>query len=397
MVLKFLRGAAVYVSGRMAKLAPDSIRLEAPSAIVGVRGTTVADPRRSVRLGDPSSDVARAVPGAHYHPGRSPRRMRTEAQAGDEPSIARAAGPGRPAAGSRNTQHRPCPRFQRVRSRRPRDCARRDASHCRRRSRTGDDPSAEATSRVSSAMRWPPCRRRRSISSLQFRFESDTLTEESTALIPVILRAVKALAVPEVVVVGHTDTMGDPKIECGARTETRRERARHSHRARDCLPSTIDIASHGEADLLRQDPQQRSRTAQSPRRDHGQVGRVPKPSAVTPRRLILLSVFVPVIVTVCLAIYRPAVLVRLEDATYDIVLRIAGTTRPDPGVVIVDVDERSLEAGRPVAMATRRRRTVDHAPARRRRVGDCAGHRVPGTGSVRDAANRRRGTSDDAG
>ena len=42
MVLKFLRGAAVYVSGRMAKLAPDSIRLETPSAIVGVRGTTVA-------------------------------------------------------------------------------------------------------------------------------------------------------------------------------------------------------------------------------------------------------------------------------------------------------------------------------------------------------------------
>jgi hypothetical protein len=42
MVLKFVRGVAVYVSGRMAKIAPDSIRLEAPSAIVGVRGTTVA-------------------------------------------------------------------------------------------------------------------------------------------------------------------------------------------------------------------------------------------------------------------------------------------------------------------------------------------------------------------
>jgi len=42
MVLKFMRGVAVYVSGRMAKLAPDSIRLEAPSGIVGVRGTTVA-------------------------------------------------------------------------------------------------------------------------------------------------------------------------------------------------------------------------------------------------------------------------------------------------------------------------------------------------------------------
>ena len=42
MVLKFVRGAAVYVSGRIAKLAPDSIRLEAPAAIVGVRGTTLA-------------------------------------------------------------------------------------------------------------------------------------------------------------------------------------------------------------------------------------------------------------------------------------------------------------------------------------------------------------------
>jgi hypothetical protein len=42
MVLRFVRGVAAYVSGRMAKLAPDSIRLETPAAIVGVRGTTVA-------------------------------------------------------------------------------------------------------------------------------------------------------------------------------------------------------------------------------------------------------------------------------------------------------------------------------------------------------------------
>jgi hypothetical protein len=42
MVLSFVRGAATYVSGRMAKLAPDSIRLETPAAIVGIRGTTVA-------------------------------------------------------------------------------------------------------------------------------------------------------------------------------------------------------------------------------------------------------------------------------------------------------------------------------------------------------------------
>jgi hypothetical protein len=41
-VLNFIRGMAVYVSGKIAKLAPDSIRLETPGAIVGVRGTTVA-------------------------------------------------------------------------------------------------------------------------------------------------------------------------------------------------------------------------------------------------------------------------------------------------------------------------------------------------------------------
>jgi hypothetical protein len=41
LVLKFVRGVAAYVSGRIAKLAPDSIRLETPAAIVGVRGTTL--------------------------------------------------------------------------------------------------------------------------------------------------------------------------------------------------------------------------------------------------------------------------------------------------------------------------------------------------------------------
>lgn len=42
LVLKFVRGVAAYVSGRIAKLSPDAIRLETPSAIVGVRGTTLA-------------------------------------------------------------------------------------------------------------------------------------------------------------------------------------------------------------------------------------------------------------------------------------------------------------------------------------------------------------------
>jgi hypothetical protein len=41
-VLKVVRGVAAYVSGRIAKMSPDSIRLETPAAIVGVRGTTLA-------------------------------------------------------------------------------------------------------------------------------------------------------------------------------------------------------------------------------------------------------------------------------------------------------------------------------------------------------------------
>jgi hypothetical protein len=41
-VLRVVRGVAAYVSGRIAKLAPDSVHLETPAAIVGVRGTTLA-------------------------------------------------------------------------------------------------------------------------------------------------------------------------------------------------------------------------------------------------------------------------------------------------------------------------------------------------------------------
>jgi hypothetical protein len=42
LALNVVRGIAAYVSGRIAKLSPDAVRLETPGAIVGVRGTTVA-------------------------------------------------------------------------------------------------------------------------------------------------------------------------------------------------------------------------------------------------------------------------------------------------------------------------------------------------------------------
>jgi len=38
-VLRVVRGVVAYVSGRIAKLSPDAVRLETPSAIIGVRGT----------------------------------------------------------------------------------------------------------------------------------------------------------------------------------------------------------------------------------------------------------------------------------------------------------------------------------------------------------------------
>ncbi len=40
-VLQIVRGVAAYVSGQIAKLSPDSVHLETPAAIVGVRGTTL--------------------------------------------------------------------------------------------------------------------------------------------------------------------------------------------------------------------------------------------------------------------------------------------------------------------------------------------------------------------
>lgn len=62
------------------------------------------------------------------------------------------------------------------------------------------------------------------------------------------------------------------------------------------------------------------------------------------RRLVLLSAIVPVLFAAMLATFRPPLFSRLDDATYDVVVRSAGTQRPSSRVAIVDVDERSLAA-----------------------------------------------------
>ena len=84
--------------------------------------------------------------------------------------------------------------------------------------------------------------------TLQFRFESDTLTAESTALVPEILKAVKALSVPEVVIVGHTDTMGDARANL-ALGQKRANTVRGILTTAGLAGSTIEVTSHGEADL----------------------------------------------------------------------------------------------------------------------------------------------------
>ena len=85
--------------------------------------------------------------------------------------------------------------------------------------------------------------------TLQFKFESDTLTDESSGKIPEVLEAVKRLTVPEVVVIGHTDTMGDAKanVALGLKRATA---VRNVLLTAGIAQGLIQVASHGEADLL---------------------------------------------------------------------------------------------------------------------------------------------------
>ena len=85
--------------------------------------------------------------------------------------------------------------------------------------------------------------------TLNFRFESEELTDESRKLVGQVLQAVKNYPAPHVTVVGHTDTTGAPasNIELGLR---------RANVVRALLVETgieataIDVTSHGEATLL---------------------------------------------------------------------------------------------------------------------------------------------------
>ncbi|HUK32518.1 MAG TPA: OmpA family protein [Vicinamibacterales bacterium] len=85
--------------------------------------------------------------------------------------------------------------------------------------------------------------------TVNFEFDSDEPTGESRAMLPQILAVVKGRPFPEVLVIGHTDTIGTriSNITLGMR---RAELIRKLLIEAGLDASLIEIASHGEADLL---------------------------------------------------------------------------------------------------------------------------------------------------
>jgi outer membrane protein OmpA-like peptidoglycan-associated protein len=84
---------------------------------------------------------------------------------------------------------------------------------------------------------------------LPFRFDSEELTDEGKQALPQVLQSVKSYPVPEVVVIGHTDTTGTP--QSNAELGLRRANAVRALLVQAGLnTAAIDVRSHGEAELL---------------------------------------------------------------------------------------------------------------------------------------------------
>jgi outer membrane protein OmpA-like peptidoglycan-associated protein len=84
---------------------------------------------------------------------------------------------------------------------------------------------------------------------LNFQFDSDELTADSLALLPQVLKAVNSRPVPEVLVIGHTDTVGTglSNIALGLK---RAQMIRKLLIDTGLDAALIEVTSHGEADLL---------------------------------------------------------------------------------------------------------------------------------------------------
>jgi outer membrane protein OmpA-like peptidoglycan-associated protein len=85
--------------------------------------------------------------------------------------------------------------------------------------------------------------------TLYFRFESEELTDESREMARDVVRTVKSRKVPDVLIVGHTDTTGSTSsnFDLGLR---RANTVRDLLREAGLELSSMDVISHGETDLM---------------------------------------------------------------------------------------------------------------------------------------------------
>jgi outer membrane protein OmpA-like peptidoglycan-associated protein len=89
--------------------------------------------------------------------------------------------------------------------------------------------------------------------NLYFRIDTSDLTEESRAILPDVLSAVAGRKVPEVTVIGHTDTTGNSANNY--RLGLDRAQTVKTLLIRAGLDaSLVEVESHGEADLLQKTP-----------------------------------------------------------------------------------------------------------------------------------------------
>jgi outer membrane protein OmpA-like peptidoglycan-associated protein len=84
---------------------------------------------------------------------------------------------------------------------------------------------------------------------LRFEFDSDRLTAESRATLPRILASVAAHPAPDVVVIGHTDRVGDDESNVALGLK-RASTVRDLLVAAGFDPSYLETSSHGESDPL---------------------------------------------------------------------------------------------------------------------------------------------------
>ena len=89
--------------------------------------------------------------------------------------------------------------------------------------------------------------------NLYFREATSDLTDESRVIVPDILTAVKARKVPEVTVIGHTDTTGSTASNYKLGLE-RAQAVRALLLQAGLDTSLVDAESHGEADPLQRTP-----------------------------------------------------------------------------------------------------------------------------------------------